>query len=175
MTFSRNIAVLASRTVLGAYLAAHGAQKLFGAFDGRGIQATAAGFERIGLRPGALFARVAGASELGGGLLTAVGAASPLGPVVLAATMAVASSTHRANGPFAAKGGYELPLTNGAAALALAVTGPGLFSVDGITGKRLPRPLAALVVIGALVTAATSLAMVLKAGAPQPAQRETLR
>jgi putative oxidoreductase len=48
----RDIALLASRAVLGSYLAAHGAQKLFGTFGGHGIEPTAAAFERIGLRPG---------------------------------------------------------------------------------------------------------------------------
>ncbi len=60
----RNVALLSSRAVLGSYLAAHGAQKLFGSFDGPGIDAAAAGFHHIGLRPGSIFARVASVSEL---------------------------------------------------------------------------------------------------------------
>ena len=67
----------------------------------------------------------------------ALGAGDPIGPMALAGTMAVASSTHRANGPFSANGGYELALTNMAAALALAATGPGKLSFDGATGFRL--------------------------------------
>ena len=43
----RDIALLASRTVVGGYLAAHGAQKLFGTFGGHGLEPTAAGFERL--------------------------------------------------------------------------------------------------------------------------------
>ena len=125
--------------MLGSYLAAHGAQKLFGSFDGPGIDAAAAGFHHIGLRPGSIFARVASVSELAGGVLTATGAGDPLGPIILAGTMAVASSTHRTSGPFSAKGGYELPQTN--LALALAVTGPGKLSVDRLTGRRLPTSL----------------------------------
>jgi uncharacterized membrane protein YphA (DoxX/SURF4 family) len=38
----RDMALLASRAVLGGYLAAHGAQKLFGTFGGHGIEPTAA-------------------------------------------------------------------------------------------------------------------------------------
>ena len=38
----RDIALLASRTVLGGDLAAHGAQKLFGTFGGHGLEPTAA-------------------------------------------------------------------------------------------------------------------------------------
>ena len=43
--------LLGLRLVLGSYLAAHGAQKLFGAFDGPGLDKATASFERIGLRP----------------------------------------------------------------------------------------------------------------------------
>lgn len=69
MPFARNVALLASRSVLGGYLAAHGAQKMFGSFGGPGIEAAAAGFEHLGLRPGAVFARVAAAAEIGGGMM----------------------------------------------------------------------------------------------------------
>jgi putative oxidoreductase len=100
----RDITLLASRAVLGGYLAAHGAQKLFGTFGGHGIRPTAAGFDRLGLRPGRVTAAVAGVSEFGGGLLTVAGLASPAEPVAIAGTLAVASTTHRANGPFAATG-----------------------------------------------------------------------
>ena len=46
----RNVTSLA-RFVLGGYLAVHGAQKLFGAFGGNGIEGTAKGFEHLGLTP----------------------------------------------------------------------------------------------------------------------------
>jgi putative oxidoreductase len=112
---NRDLALLVERTVLGGYPAAHGAQKLFGWFGGPGLEPVAAAFETIGLRPGSLTARTAGLSELVGGALTMVGLADPLGPVALAGTMVVASSTHLDNGPFTADHGYELPLTNFAA------------------------------------------------------------
>ena len=102
----------AARAVLGGYLAAHGAQKLFGSFGGAGLDGTAEMFERLGLTPGRQMATLAGVSELTGGLLTATGVADPLGPIAVASTMAVATAVHRKGGPFATKGGYELPLTN---------------------------------------------------------------
>lgn len=173
MTTSRDIALLTGRVVLGGYLAAHGAQKLFGSFDGPGIEAAAAGFDHIGLKPGSIFARIAAISELGGGALTAAGAATPLGPVTLTATMVVAAATHRANGPFAAKGGYELALTNAAATAAFAVAGPGRLSVDGLLGRRLPRTLTRLVIAGAVVASGASLAKVLKATPPAASATES--
>jgi len=77
MPDSRDLALLSGRIVLGGYLAAHGAQKLFGSFDGYGIEATSAGFDSLGLKPGAFFARVAGVSELAGGALVALWVAGP--------------------------------------------------------------------------------------------------
>jgi putative oxidoreductase len=165
----RDITLLASRAVLGGYLAAHGAQKLFGAFGGHGIEPTAAAFDRIGLRPGKVTATAAGLSELGGGLLTIAGLASPAGPVAIAGTMLVASATHRAGGPFAANRGYELPATNLATALALAVAGPGRYSLDHVTGLRLHRILTGLVVAGASAGAAANVAMLLRAAPPEHA------
>jgi putative oxidoreductase len=114
-------------------------------------------------------AAAAGLSELGGGLLTIAGLASPAGPVAIAGTMAVASATHRASGPFAANRGYELPATNLAAALALAVAGPGRYSIDGLTGLRLHRVLTGLVVAGAAAGAAANVAMLLRAAPEKPA------
>jgi putative oxidoreductase len=163
MPTPRDLALLTGRLVLGSYLAAHGAQKLFGSFDGYGIEATSAGFDHLGLKPGAFFARLAGYSELIGGGLMALGAGDPVGPVALAGAMAVASSTHRDNGPFAAKSGYELPLTNLATALALWAAGPGSISFDRATGFRLPSALRRAVVAGAVVSSAASLALVVRA------------
>src|SRR5215211_6350407 len=59
----RNVSTVA-RLVLGGYLAAHGAQKLFGMFGGHGLEGTAKGFERLGLTPGREMAMLAGAAQL---------------------------------------------------------------------------------------------------------------
>lgn len=151
--------LLGARVVVGGYLAVHGAQKLFGAFGGPGLAKAAAGFERIGLAPGRQMAALAGAAELGGGLLTVAGAADPAGPLAIIGTMAVASATHRANGPLARDGGFELPLTNLAAAAALAAAGPGRFRL----GPMLPRPLAATGALIGGILAAGSLAKMIGA------------
>jgi len=166
----RNTLLLGARVVEGGYLAVHGAQKLFGAFGGPGLEKAAAGFERIGLAPGRQMAALAGAAELGGGLLTVAGAADPAGPLAIIGTMAVASATHRANGPLARDGGFELPLTNLAAASALAVAGPGRFRA----GPALPRPLAAAAAaIGGLLAIGTLVKMVKAAGAAGAAPAST--
>ena len=132
----RNVAILGSRLVLGSYLAVHGAQKLFGTFEGPGLEAAGGFFEKIGLTPGREMAILASSSELAGGVLTATGIAYPIGPLMIVGTMAVASVTHRENGPLAMKNGFEHPLTNAAAAAALAAAGPGALAL----GPRAPKP-----------------------------------
>jgi putative oxidoreductase len=121
----RDITLLGTRLVVGSYLAVHGAQKLFGAFGGPGLEKAGAGFHRIGLRPGKHMAAAAGITELGGGVLTAAGIADPAGPLAIMGAMTVAATTHRAKGPLNARGGFELPLTNLATAATLAAVGPG--------------------------------------------------
>lgn len=63
----RDTGLLGLRLTLGSYLAVHGAQKLFGSFDGPGLEKVAAGFEHSGLRPGKAMALLAGGSEFFGG------------------------------------------------------------------------------------------------------------
>jgi putative oxidoreductase len=158
----RNIALFVSRTVLGSYIAVHGAQKLFGSFDGPGLEATSKGFEAMGMRPGRVMATMAGASELGGGVLTATGIADPLGPLAIAGTMVVASAVHRKQGPMMQKGGFELPLTNFALAVGLLVSGPG----DLRIGPRLPKSLTRAAAVGGAILAAGALTQLLTAKPP---------
>jgi putative oxidoreductase len=161
----RDVMLLGTRLVLGSYLAVHGAQKLFGAFGGPGLERAGAGFERIGLTPGKPMAALAGATELGGGLLTVAGVADPAGPLAIIGAMTVASATHRASGPLAANRGFELPLTNLAAAAALAAAGPGRFRI----GPPLSRRLTTAAVAGGGVMAAASLAKMLTSARGQAA------
>ncbi|TAN28391.1 MAG: DoxX family protein [Actinomycetota bacterium] len=160
----RHILLLASRSVLGGYLAVHGAQKLFGSFGGQGLDAAAVGFESMGLRPGKAAAAFAGASELGGGLMTATGIADPLGPLAIAGSMAVATTVLRTKGPLSRDGGFELPLTNLALALGLIIAGPGRFRL----GSSLPRPWARLAALGALVISGLSMSQVVRASSAVP-------
>jgi len=131
------IGLLLLRLVVGLTLAAHGSQKLFGWFGGYGIEATGNAFAQMGFVPGRRNALLAGVAETGGGLLLALGAATPLGAALAASVMLVAIvSVHLNKGYFGTNGGYEYPLLMGVAALTLVFTGPGRFSVDAITGRE---------------------------------------
>jgi len=52
-------------------------------------------------------------SEVGGGLLLALGLFAPLGAVAIAVAMLVAVGVHCAKGPMARNGGYELAIRYG--------------------------------------------------------------
>ncbi len=134
-----NLAVLLLRLVLGALLAGHGAQKLFGWFGGPGVQGTTGLMRMLGLKPGRPWAVLAGVTELGGGALTVLGLFHPMGPLGVVGSMAMATSTaHSVKPIWATEGGAELPVTNMAAATALLLNGPGKFSLDRALGIRLP-------------------------------------
>jgi putative oxidoreductase len=151
-----DLALLGLRGVVGGYVAAHGAQKLFGSFDGPGLDTAGHHFEEnLDLAPGREMAAAAGGSELLGGTLTALGLGGPLGPLAITGTMAVASQTaHRGNGPFTASGGPELPLTNAAAATAIAVIGPGRFSLDSLLRVKPSKALVGLALLAGVGAAA---------------------
>lgn len=138
-TTKTDIGLLALRLTTGGLLAGHGAQKLFGWFGGHGVAGTAGWLESLGLRPGKPWALAAGASELGGGLLTALGLLSPLGPLSASGAMAMATAKGHWGKPiWVTAGGAELPLTNVAIATALAAAGPGRYSLDRALGLKLP-------------------------------------
>jgi putative oxidoreductase len=147
----RSIGVLIVRLVVGGLLAGHGAQKLFGWFGGAGIEGTAGWMESMRLRPGTAWARLAGGSELGGGLLTALGFLNPLGPIAAMGAMSMAwAKVHLGNPVWSTKGGAELPLTNIAVLSALTVAGPGRLSLDSLFGIRVPRIVGLSALIGML-------------------------
>src|SRR3954452_18803138 len=126
-----DLALLALRVVIGLLFMGHGAQKLFGAFGGGGLEATASTFDKIGLRPGRLHATAAGATELGAGALLALGLLMPIGAAALIGVMGAAIWTvHAKNGPCVTESGYEYNLVLIVAVFALTALGPGSWSLD---------------------------------------------
>ncbi len=130
--------LLVVRLLVGLTLAGHGAQKLFGWFDGPGLSATATAFETLGYRPGKWFARAASLAEALGGLLLAVGLLTPLAAAALmSAMLAAAVPSHLDNGFWHKNRGYEYTLVLGGVAAAVAFTGPGSYSLDHLLGWNL--------------------------------------
>ncbi len=148
------LGLVVARLGLGLAFAAHGSQKLFGWFGGKGIVAAGGMFQAMGFRPGRLFAMAAAVSEIVAGLLIATGFLGAIGPMLVLSTMTVAVvAIHWRNGFFQATNGIELPFIYAIAAIAIAFAGYGAWSLDSIFGiVVLSRPsiVVALLVIGIL-------------------------
>jgi putative oxidoreductase len=133
-----DVGLLILRLVVGLTLAAHGAQKLFGAFGGHGVVGTGGFLESLGFRPGVRHARLAGATEFGAGLLLALGLLTPLAAAGFVGVLFVASvSVHAKNGFFGTSGGFEYPFVLAVAGWVTAFTGAGAYSIDHALGLRL--------------------------------------
>ncbi|MCQ8191329.1 DoxX family protein [Streptomyces rugosispiralis] len=140
MPHRKDLGLLTLRLGVGGVLAAHGTQKLFGWGGGDGLARTAQAMEAMGFRPGRACAVVAGLGEAGGGLLLALGLATPAAGAAAAGTMAGAVSVNAPAGFFAQSGGYEFPALLGCSAAALGISGPGRYSLDHLTCHVLDRP-----------------------------------
>lgn len=153
-----DIGLLALRLTAGGLLAGHGAQKLWGVLGGFGLEGTGGWLESLGYKPGKTWALVAGGGEFSSGVLTALGLLHPIGPIAIFGPMITAWQAAHAGKPiWVSSGGAELPLTNMAIGTALALVGPGRYSLDEALGIDLPGTVAALAVAGvaAGVVAAT--------------------
>ena len=125
-----------ARATIGLLFVGHGTQKLFGWFGGGGLEGTGGFFEQLGFRPGRRYALAAGAAEAGGGLLFALGAATPLGAAAVSGSMITANKTvHWEKGVWVSAGGYEYNLVLLAAVFGLTENGPGQWSIDGALGR----------------------------------------
>ena len=120
--------LLVLRLVVGGIFAAHGAQKVFEYT----IPGTIGSFSGMGIPLPEIAAPFVAFLELIGGILFALGLFTrPVG-ILLAVDMVVALvAVHLPAGLWVGEGGYEFVAVLGVAALALAFTGAGRFSLDG--------------------------------------------
>src|SRR4030081_1302588 len=163
--------LLILRLVVRLTVAGHGAQKLFGVWGGPGMNGWTQVVQRLRMRPARPLAWIAALSEFGGGLLLALGLLSPLGSLAIIGAMLVAIATvHLSKGFWVSKGGFEFNLTLIGAAAALAITGPGAYSLDSALRIHLPEPLALIAGTIALIAgvSATLLSRRPPEAAPKP-------
>lgn len=125
--------LLLLRVVAGLSLAAHGYNKFFG---GGKIPGTAGWFDSMGMKPnGRIHAILAACTELGAGIMFALGLLTPLAAAGGVGLMVVAYWTvHRVNGFFIVKSGYEYNLILATLMVSVAMIGPGKYSLDWALG-----------------------------------------
>ncbi len=130
-----DLGLLILRLAVGAVFLAHGAQKAFGAFGGPGLTGMAGYLGSLGLRPAQFWAAMAATGELVAGALLVAGLLTPLAALLVVATMGVAiAKVHGPKGFFIQNGGYEYNLILAVSAIAVALAGPGSWSLDRVLG-----------------------------------------
>lgn len=162
-----DLGLLIVRLALGPMLFVHGWNKVFG---GGGLEGTTGWFEALGLRPAWLHARLAAAAELTAGALMTLGLFTGLASAAYVGLMVVAALTdHRGKGYFVFKGGWEYTLLVAMLAVAVAVLGPGGWSLDRMLGLGLAGALWGLSAAVAGSVAAGLLLAVSRRPEPPPA------
>jgi putative oxidoreductase len=126
-----DLGLLILRVTIGIIFMAHGAQKLFGWFDGAGFAATVDSMQARGLTPALLMAILAVGTEFFGALFLALGFLTRLAAFLLVIFMVVAAKvSHWEHGFFILNNGYEYTLALGIASLTFLITGAGAISID---------------------------------------------
>lgn len=123
-------APLALRIVAGMIFALHGAQKLFGAFNGAGLSGTAQFFEQSGIAPGVFWAWLVGLLEFFGGLALLLGVLTRYVSLLLAVEMLVAIFAVHLQHGFFLPNGFEYAFALLGASVTLLVGGAGQWALD---------------------------------------------
>ena len=117
------------RLAMGSVFIAHGAQKLFGAFGGPGLKGFSGMLGGLGFKPAMGWAFAVAIVEFAGGISLVLGFLSRFGAGLIAVAMAVALLGVHLKKAFFLPGGFEYVLILLAAAIALALLGPGNFAL----------------------------------------------
>jgi putative oxidoreductase len=155
-----DLSLLILQLGVGLTFAAHGAQKVFGWWDGPGLTGWEGAIASMGFRPARLFAVLSALAELGGGLLLAVGLLTPLAAAALVAqAVVIIGHVHLRNGFFNARSGIEFPLLLGLGAAAVGLAGAGAISVDALLGLAVEPSMLVMAVVAGIAAGLVTLAI----------------
>lgn len=129
-----DLGLLVLRVLVGVPFSLHGMQKLFGWFGGGGLDATAGWFRSLGFGDGRVAALMAGGSELLGGLGLATGLLMPLPAAAMIGAMTTAFVNNVDGGFWSVNKGWELNGYLIVVGVAVAIMGPGSWSLDHALG-----------------------------------------
>ena len=132
-----NLAQAALRIALGAILAPHGMQKLFGSFGGMGLDKNAALFEKIGYSPGMFWGTLVGCTELIAGILLVLGLFTR--PAAFAVVIFMINGvyfTSKTGGFFWTSRGSEFAILILVVAFFVLIRGSGPWSLDRKMGRE---------------------------------------
>ena len=131
---ARDVGLLLLRVALAAVFIAHGGQKVFGWWGGKGLEATVTGMAEGGIPM--FLGYLAAFTEFFGGIAVLIGLFTRLASLGLAVTMAVAMfKVHFANGFFLADKGYEYTFVLMMLALGVMLIGPGRLAIADIESR----------------------------------------
>ena len=165
--------LLILRVAIGVIMIGHGAQKAFGWWGGPGIAGWTSAMTRMRIRPPWAWAYISMVGEIGGGILLILGLLTPLACAAIAGSMLVAIYlVHLPRGFWVSKGGYEFNLAILAAAVGLALVGPGDASLDAALRIHLPEPIT-LIVLTVAVLASVGVALGSRAPVAEAPKTET--
>ncbi|MEV7616775.1 DoxX family protein [Streptomyces sp. NPDC089799] len=124
-----DVGLLLIRLAVGLIMFVHGVQKLFGWFDGGGIEGTGGFFTKAGYPAGESMALIAGLTETLGGLGLIVGLLTPLAAAGIFGVMINAMDVKWTGSVFGEQG-IEFESLLAVSAAAVAIAGPGRFAAD---------------------------------------------
>lgn len=125
------------RIALGLVFIAHGGQKLFGLFGGKGLSSTIGFMNMMGFHPAVFWGAMLACAEFFGGLFSLLGLFTRWAGLSLAIVMAVAVfAVHLKNGLFMSNKGFEFAGSLLCMAITLIIYGGGKLSIDNFLQRK---------------------------------------
>lgn len=128
---STDVGLLVLRAAPGLLVAVRGAHELLGWFGGNKFADDVHYYASIGYKPANVWAIVSGITEMGGGLLLALGLLTPLAAAAVLGVMLNAVVAGEIPYGYLQVGG-DLVSIIGTSAIAVAFTGPGAIALDRV-------------------------------------------